>query len=91
MLAFTPLFVIIASAFADSVVIIEVKLNPSGTYAGNKWIKLFNFDSKPVDLSGWKVLTDDRGAYTISNLTLSACTETIIFFQVNFCIINKKY
>ncbi len=91
MLAFTPLFVIIAPAFADSVVIIEVKLNPSGTYAGNEWIKLFNFDSKPVDLSGWKVLTDDRGAYTISNLTLSVCTETIIFFQVNFCIINKKY
>ncbi len=84
MLAFTPLFVIIAPAFADSVVIIEVELNPSGTDAGNEWIKLFNFDSKPIDLSGWKVLTDDGGAYAISNLTLSACTETIIFFSSQF-------
>jgi beta-lactamase superfamily II metal-dependent hydrolase len=84
LLAFTSLFVIITPAFADSVTIIEVESNSSGTDAGNEWIKLFNSESEPIDLSGWTVLTDDGEAYTISNLTLSACSETIISFSSQF-------
>ena len=84
LLAFTLLFVIITPAFADSVTIIEVESNPSGTDAGNEWIKLFNSDSEPIDLSGWTVLTDDGGTHTISNLTLSACSDTMISFSSQF-------
>ncbi|MCH9659267.1 MBL fold metallo-hydrolase [archaeon] len=84
LLAFAPFFAIIVPAFADSVSIIEVESNPSGTDAGNEWIKLFNFGSDSIDLSGWAVLTNDGEIHTISNLTLSACTETMISFSSQF-------
>ena len=84
LLAFTSLFVIIVPAFADSITIIEVESNPSGTDAGNEWIKSFNSESDPIDLSGCIVMTDDGETYTISNLTLSECSETIISFSSQF-------
>ena len=84
LLVFALFFVIITPAFADSITIIEVESNPSGTDVGNEWIKLFNSQNEPIDLSGWIVMIDDGGTYPISNLILSACDETIVFFSSQF-------
>ncbi len=72
------------SAFAqEPITIIEAESNPTGTDAGNEWIKLYNSGNNSVNLSGWIIKTGD-GIYTIPNITISACSEIKITFPSQF-------
>src|SRR3989338_2694722 len=82
---FALFFISFTPAFAqESITITEVESNPARTDAGNEWIKLYNSGNNPVPLSGWIIRTGDGQTYTISNITILACSEIKIIFPSQF-------
>lgn len=45
--------------------------NPEGQDAAGEWIELWNDDSAPVDVGGWKIAADAKAAFTLPSRTLS--------------------
>lgn len=85
LLAFALFFVTFTPVFAqEPITIIEAEPNPSGTDAGNEWVKLYNSGNDSVNLSGWIIRTGDGQTYTISNIVISACSEMKITFPSQF-------
>ncbi|MDB6039056.1 MAG: hypothetical protein JWM99_2897, partial [Verrucomicrobiales bacterium] len=44
----------VAPTFGASVVVNEIMYHPPSTNLAEQWIELFNTDTQPMDLSGWK-------------------------------------
>ncbi len=80
-----PLFLIPATA--QDVLIASVESNPEGTDAGYEWITLFNSGEKYIDLSGWRVVTEDGDDYLLHQ-RIPACDSLTVIFPTQF-IDNK--
>lgn len=79
-LVFTSLLV---PAAAQDVFIVGVESNPAGPDKGNEWALLFNSGTRPIDLSGWSIVTEDGDVHPL-HLTIPACDSMQVTFTKQF-------
>ena len=64
--------------YSRSVVINEFLPDPAGDDAEGEWVEVFNKESEPVDLAGWK-LADKTSKFTIPQNTVIGAKSFLVF------------
>ena len=76
--------------YSKNIRINELLPNPLGSDKDNEFIELYNFDSDPIDLSGWKLEDKSKKTYTFPEITIPSKNYIVVYSQKSKIALNNS-